>query len=270
MKKLILLTLVGNSLLFSEPISPTKTNQDLFSNYLTDAVNNVESARKEALVALDKMVSYVDITQNEDNTTQTSISTQIVKTHAITEIAQNTADVEIAKVKAMAEISKAVDAIDAAKPENKKSVEETSLKIIINAVAEVEIAKAHASKNIVEATRRVEVSKTMQKNIPHEEETLRIAKDISTVQVAKSVSKVEIAKSNSYIDIAKSSISNMMPELSPENKETLEKMKAEATAKISSYLTELEVLKAEIETKIAKEVAKVEIAEANIDINTKK
>ena len=121
-----MLTLIGNSLLFFEPVTPTKTNQDLFSNYLTDAVNNVESTRKEALVALDKMASYsyVDITQ----TNNTSISTQIVKTHAVTEIARNTADVEIAKTKAMAEISKAVDAIDDAKPKDKKKIEETSFK----------------------------------------------------------------------------------------------------------------------------------------------
>ena len=56
----------------------------------------------------------------------------------------------------------------------------------------------------------------------------------------------------------------MVPELSDENKEKLEEMKAEATAKITSYLTELEVLKAEIEAKISKEVAKVEIAETGL------
>lgn len=60
-------------------------------------------------------------------------------------------------------------------------------------------------------------------------------------------------------------MSNMIPTLDKEDRLKIEKMKADATAKISSYLTELEVLKANITAKIAKEVAKVEIATSNMD-----
>ena len=170
----------------------------------------------------------------------------------------------------MAQISQAVDNIDNAKEEDKTKVEKASLAIIIKAVAAVEIAKANASKNIVKATQRVEVSKTQtSQNLEHAQETLSIAKNVAAVQIAKSVSDVEIAKSNSFIEIARSSMNSMMGTASEEDTDNLEDIKAEATAKISSYLTELEVLKAEVSAKIAKEIAKVEIAETE-SVGTKK
>ncbi|SFV55504.1 COG1565: Uncharacterized conserved protein [hydrothermal vent metagenome] len=160
--------------------------------------------------------------------------------------------------------------VDNARLESFKNIEEASYKSIIEAVASVEVAKAHAAKYITEATQRVEVSKTLSKIIPHEEETLSIAKNLSAIQIAQSVSEVEVAKSNSYIEIAKSTMQDMkdmLPTLSTENKEKIADIKAKATARISSYLTELEVLKAEIEAKIAKEVAKVEISTTELITN---
>jgi hypothetical protein len=212
------------------------------------------------------MVLKVDKARLENNSSTQkphSISTQIVETQAIADIAIYTGKVEIAKANALTKISQAVDSMQTATKENMDSIEEASLKMIIDAVASVEVAKANAAKYISKATQRVEVSKTMTKTIPHEEETLSIAKNLSAIQIAKSVSEVEVAKSNSYIEIAKSSMQDMkelMPTLSNENQEKLSTIKAEATAKISSYLTELEILKAEVEAKIAKEVAKVEVA----------
>jgi len=263
MKQLILLSLLSTTFLLSQTSLPTKITDDNFSSYLTKAVDSVESARVDAVKALNDMVARVDEARKEGNVTE-SISSKIVETNAIANIARNTADVEITKAKAMAEISKAVDSMNNATEETRKSVEETSLKVIVEAVAQVEIAKANASKNIVEATKRVELSKLMPKNIPNAEEILSIAKNFSAVQIAKSVSDVEIAKSSAYIEIAKSSMSGLVPELSPENEKKLSEMKATATAKISSYLAQLEVLKAEIEAKIAQEVAKIEIAETSL------
>ena len=258
MKRILLLTVLGGSLLLADAPS----NEDTFSTYLSNAVQSVEDARKDALKALNTMVAKVDAT--EHNNTKRSVSTQIVETQSLAVIAENTAKVEIAKTNAIAQISKAVDAIDAASKEDYKAIRASSYKSIIDAIASVEIAKAHAAKHITLATQRVEVSKSNPKSIPHEEETLSIAKNISAVKIAKSVAKVEVAKSNSYIEIAKSSMKNIVPTLSNEDKEKIENIKAKATAKISSYLTEIEVLKAKIEAKIAKEVAKVEVATSTI------
>jgi len=270
MKNLILLTLVSTALTLSAHAEET-LSKDSFSDYLTQAVDSVESARKDALDALDNMVKRVDLAkENTPDNNTSSIETQIVETYAIAEIAKNTADVEIVKAQAMTQITQAVDKIDNAKEEEKAEIEKTSLAIIIKAVAAVEIAKANASKHIVEATQRVEVSKTQApQNLEHAQETLSIAKNVAAVQIAKSVSDVEIAKSNSFIEIARSSMNSMLPTVSDNDKENIEDIKAEATAKISSYLTELEVLKAEISAKIAKEIAKVEIAEVE-SVSTKK
>jgi len=265
MKRFILFTLLlGSTWLCADASSQATTKEDTFARYLTTAVKSVESARKDALNALDEMVKHIDLNNADDNTSYTSISTQIVQTDAVAKMARNTAKVEIAKAKAIAEISKAVDAVEMAKPEEKKTVKDASLQTIIQAIADVEIAKAQASKNIAKATQRVEISKNIPKTLPHPQEALSIAKNLSKIQIAKSVSAVEVAQAQSYIEIAKSSMKNLTPELSKKNKEKVEKMKAEATAKISSYLTELEVLKAEIEAKIAKEVAKVEVAQTGL------
>lgn len=261
MKNIIILALLSITITFAES---TKENsvQETYSQYLTDAIDSVEEARKEALDALDNMVKKVDLARESDPKTEDSISTQIVETHAIAQMAKSTADVEIAKTKAIAAISQAVDNIDNASIEDHRQVEDASLAMIIQAIASVEIAKANASKNIIEATKIVELSKTApEKMIKHEKETLSIAKNIAAVQIAQSVSAVEVAKSNSLIEIARSSMKNMKSPLSKEDEEKLENIKAEATAKISSYLTRLEVLKAELTSKIAKEIVKVEIAE---------
>jgi len=186
-------------------------------------------------------------------------------------MAKSTADVEIAKTKAIAVISQAVDNIDHANIEDHKKVEDASFAMIIQAIASVEIAKANASKSIIEATKRVELSKTNPtKTIEHEQETLSIAKNIAAVQIAQSVADVEVAKSHSLIEIARSSMKNMKSPLSKEEKEKLQNIKAEATAKISSYLTKLEVLKAELTAKIAEEIAKVEIAESEMMTSSEK
>jgi hypothetical protein len=158
MKRLILISLITSSVLLAQ--------ENTFSTYLTDAVNSVEDARKDAVKALNKMVDFVD-TAKEKNATiaENSISTQIVEAHAIGTIAQSTADVEIAKAKAIATITQAVDTIEKADPQTLTTIKEEAYQQIINAVASVEIAKAKASKNIVEATQRVELSKLQpQKN----------------------------------------------------------------------------------------------------------
>lgn len=261
MKNIIILALLSITITFAES-KKENTVEETYSQYLTEAVESVEKARKEALDALDDMVKKVDLARESDPETENSISTQIVETHAIGQMAKSTADVEIAKTKAIAIISQAVDNIDHADIGDRKKVQEASFAMIIQAIASVEIAKANASKSIVEATKRVELSKTTAtKTIPHEKETLSIAKNIAAVQIAQSVSDVEVAKSNSIIEMARSSMENIKSPLSKEEEEKLESIKAEATAKISSYLTKLEVLKAELTTKIAEEIVKVELAE---------
>jgi hypothetical protein len=260
--KRALLILATSSLLFAEGNS---TVTEDFANYLQKAVEKVENARKEALKSIDAITLPLHDNSKESNASEEeSISTKIVKAQALADIAANTAQVEIAKVHATTEITKAVEAMQQATKESKDRIEEASLKTIIDAVSMVEVAKAKASKYITEAMSRIEVSKTMPKSIPHEEQTLSIAQDLSSVKIAQSVAEVEVAKSNSYIEIAKSSLQESMPTLSKEQKEKLEHIKAKATAKISSYLTELEVLKAEVEAKIAKEMARVEISKQEL------
>ncbi|MFK5977097.1 MAG: hypothetical protein QM493_11390 [Sulfurovum sp.] len=263
MKKTILLTAVlGLSLSFAETTVDEPINKPL-SSYLTEAVDSVESARKDAVDALHKMVKNIDIARANSTviSSDTTISTQIVETDAIGHIAKSTASVEIAKVKAIASITKAIDTMNSATKDGYKKAEEKALSIIVQAVALVEVAKAKASKNIVEATQRVELSKTKVPNkIAYEKETLNIAKNITAVIISKSVADVEIAKSNSLIEIAHS-MKSILPTLSEEDKENLKSIKAKASENISNYLTQLEVLKAEVVTKIAKEVAKIEIIE---------
>jgi hypothetical protein len=247
----------------------TNTEKSVFSQYLLEAVERVETARKDALNALDTMVVKVDKAREDKNSTVKvdSISTQIVETQALADIASNTAKVEIAKANAIAKITKALDTLENATEDNRQALEESFYKLMIDAVSFVEVAKANASKHIAKATQRVEVSKTIEKFIPHAEETLSIAKNLSAVKIAKSVSEVEIAKSNSYIEIATASLKDMkemLPTLSKENETKLSDIKADATAKISSYLTELEILRTEVEAKIAKEVARVEIVTSDM------
>ena len=270
MKNIIILVLLSVTITFAES-TKENTTEETYSQYLTEAIDSVEKARKEALDALDNMVKKVDLARESDPKEEDSISTQIVETHAISQMAKSTADVEIAKTKAIAKISQAVDNMDNASKEDRRKVEDASLAVIIQAIASVEIAKANASKSIVEATKRVELSKTKPtKTIEHAEETLSIAKNIAAVQIAQSVSDVEVAKSNSIIEIARSSMKNIKSPLSKEEEEKLENIKAEATAKISSYLTRLEVLKAELTSKIAEEIVKVELAENKMMISSDK
>ncbi len=261
MKKIILMAFLSVTSIFAEIQTETSTDEG-YSKYLNEAVESVEKARKEALDALDTMVKKIDLHKESNAKEEDSISTQIVETHALGEMAKSTADVEIAKTRAIVQISKAVDSVDNANEKDRQRAKDAALEVIIQAIASVEIAKAKASKNIVEATKRVELSKICpEKVIPHEKETLSIAKNIAAVQIAQSVADVQIAQANSLIELARSSIKNIKSPLSKEEKEKLQKIKAEATAKISSYLSRLEVLKAEISTKIADEIAKVEIAE---------
>lgn len=261
MKHIISLMLLSTTLtLASENIEKNSH----FSEYLSKAVKSVEDARKDTLKTLNHVISSVESAREKNPNIKESTSTQIIETKSLATIARNTADVEIAKAHAMAEISKAVDALDAATPETKKAVEASSYAAIVNAIASVEIAKAKASKNIAKATGKVEISKTIPKEIPHPKETLTIAKNLSAVEIAKSVSDVEVAKLNSYMEIVKSSLANMRPTLSSENKKKLEDIKAQASAKISSYIAKLEVIKADIATKIAEEMSKVKIAESSL------
>ncbi|MDQ7046208.1 MAG: hypothetical protein Q9M39_00715 [Sulfurovum sp.] len=265
MKNIIMLALLSVTITFAESTKENASENTLkettYVKYLTEAIDSVEKAREEALTALDNMVKKVDLMRGSDLETEDSISTQIVETYAISQIAKNTADVEIAKTKAIAVISKAVNDIDNASKENRKKVKDASLSVIIRAIASVEISKAHASKNIAEATKRVELSKTKPSTtMDHPKETLSIAKNLAAVQIAQSVSDVEVAKSDSIIEMARSSIKNIKLPLSQEEEKKLQNIKAEATAKISSYLSRIEVLKAELTTKIAEEIVKVEIA----------
>lgn len=261
MKHLLLATFVASSFASADMSS--------FSQYLTDAVDSVEDARKEAVTALNTMVNKVEISQkNSTSTEENSITTQIVETHALGEIAISTADVEIAKAKAIATITKAIDSIEKATKETKIAVQEKALEIIVQAVSSVEIAKAHASKQIVEATQRVEISKTqVPKALEHSEEILSIAKNLAAVQIAKSVTDVEIAKSQSLIDVTRSSMESMTP-LSTENSKKLEEMKNKAKENISNYITQLEKIKTKVIDKISTQMKDVNIL--NDDKNNSK
>lgn len=243
---------VGSTLLLADTIQTNtapRTNQ-----HIQNAVKRVETARLKTIAILKKMVSSVDKARKSEIENNSSINTKIIETHALSQIAKATAAVEIAKAKSMALITKAIDKLDS-----------NSLETVANAIADVEVTKAKAKEIIVNATKRVEMSKAQpETKIDHPKETLTIAKNVSAIQIAKSVAQAEVAKAVSLIDIAKSSVETAMPDslksLSYVNNEKLERIKAEATAKISSYLAQIEVMKANMLTKIAQEVAKVEMA----------
>jgi hypothetical protein len=224
------------------------------NEHVKNAVARVEAARDDTLNALKSMIHTVDNARKSGKENNRSISTQIIETHALSEIAKSTASVEVAKAKAMTLITHAIDKLD---PD--------SLSIIADAVASVEIAKAEAKKNIIKATGRVELSKVKKPaQIEHGNETLTVAKNVSAIQIAKSVAQAEVAKAVSLIEIARSSVESALPNsmgtLTKKSKENLEDIKAKATANISSYLAQIEVMKANMLAKIAAEVAKVEIA----------
>jgi len=261
MKKLLLTTCLVSSFALADMSS--------FSQYLSDAVENVEDARKEAVKALNTMVDKVDISKKNNTSTQeNSLTTQIVETHALGEIAISTAEVEIAKTKAIAVITQAIDSIEKASKESKNAVQEKALALIVEAVSSVEIAKAYASKKIVEATQRVEISKTQApKPLEHAEETLSIAKNLTAVQIAKSVADVEIAKSQSLIDITRSSMESMMP-MSTENTKKLEEITAKAKENISTYMTQLETIKSKVIDKISLKMKDINLL--NEEKNTSK
>ena len=73
MKRFILLTLLSTTLILADQPEEI-TTQEALSTYLTETVNSVEKARKDALDALDKMVGKVDLSQSSAPTTETSIS----------------------------------------------------------------------------------------------------------------------------------------------------------------------------------------------------
>ena len=244
--------LTSTSLLVANDIQ--RNTAPTINEHVKNAVARVEAARDDTLSTLKSMIHTVDNARKESQENNRSISTQIIETHALSEIAKSTASVEVAKAKAMTLITQAIDKLD---PQ--------SLGIIADAVASVEIAKAEAKKNIVKATGRVEVSKVKKPaNIAHGKETLTVAKNVSAIQIAKSVAQAEVAKAVSLIEIARSSIESSLPKsmgtATKESKEKLEDIKAKATANISSYLAQIEVMKANMLAKIAAEVAKVEIA----------
>lgn len=239
-------------MIFANPLQ-TDTSPTI-NQHIKNAVMRVESARESTLSALQKMVTSVDTARKNGIENNNSIQTKILETHAISQIAKGTAAVEIAKAKSMALITQAIDTLDP-----------SSLEIVSNAVADVEIAKAKAKEMIAKATQKVELSKTQaEKVLVHPEETLTIAKNVSAIEIAKSVAQTEVAKAVSLIEIAKSSVENVLPNsiktLTTDSKARLEKIKAQATANISSYLAKIEVMKANMLAKIAEEVAKVEIA----------
>ena len=262
---LFTLLMTSSTLLIANPLN-TNTSPSL-NTHIQNAVARVEAARDNTISALKAMVSSVDTAREKGIENNDSIQTKIIETHAISQIAKGTAAVEIAKAKSMALITNAIDKLDP-----------SSLEVVSNAVADVEIAKAKAKEIIVKATQRVELSKTQpEKELAHPEETLTIAKNVSAFQIAKSVAQTEVAKAVSLIDIAKSSVNAAMPssvkEISTKSQERLEKIKAQATANISSYLAKIEVMKANMLAKIAEEVAKVEIAKLEVkqvDTNTTK
>jgi len=248
--KFILFTLMitSTTVLFANQIQ--LNTAPTMNEHIKNAVARVETAREDTLAALKSMIHTVDNAKKESNENNRSISTQIIETHALSEIAKSTASVEVAKAKAMTLITQAIDKLD---PQ--------SLGIIADAVASVEIAKEEAKKNIVKATGRVEVSKVKKPaNISHGKETLTVAKNVSAIQIAKAVSLIEIARSS-----VESSLPKSMKFVSEKNKEKLENIKAKATANISSYLAQIEVMKANMLAKIAAEVAKVEIAKLQIN-----
>jgi len=229
------------------------------NDHIKNAVARVESAKDDTISVLKSMIHSVDKARASGEPNNDSIATQIIETHALSEIAKSTAAVEVTKAKAMALITQAIDKLDPA-----------SLGIIADAVASVEIAKERAKENIVKATGRVEVSKTKTNTqIEHPEETLTIAKNVSAIQIAKSVAQTEVARAVSLIEVARSSIASSLPDsvntVSEKSKKELEDIKAKATANISSYLAQIEVMKANMLSKIATEVAKVEIAKLKIN-----
>ncbi len=255
--------IVSTSLLTANDMQTNTTSK--INKNVTNAIARVEDARAETLSTLKSIIRTVETarekyTNKKDN--NYSISTQIIQTHALSEIARNTASVEIAKAMATARITQAIDKLNS-----------NSLATIANAIASVEIAKAKAKKNIAKVTGAVEISKVKQPtHIKHAQETLTIAKNVSAIQIAQSVAQVEVAKAVSLLDIARSSIESALPK-SPQqpiqkDQEKLEDIKAKATANISSYLAQIEVMKANMLAKIAKEVAKVEIAKLH-ENNTK-
>ncbi|MEY3090673.1 MAG: hypothetical protein RL113_989 [Pseudomonadota bacterium] len=261
MKHFLLFTLLGATFLVAEEANQSTKHKD-FNQYLSTAVNKVEAAREDALEALDRMVKSVNISLDENVTTLENINTEIIKAKAMAEIAQSKAEVQIAKTKAITRISKAVDQIDQATAENRQAAEDAALATIIEAVSSVELAKANTTKKIVEATHKVEMSKIKApKEVEHPKETLSITKSAAEVAIAKSESDVAIAKSNSLIEIARSAMKNIAPTPTKEERAKLKILKAQATAKITSYLAEIEIFKTKMLEKIAEEVAKVEVAE---------
>jgi len=248
-----LFTLLFTASTFLYPnVTPT------MDEHIQSAVKRVEAAREDTLMALKSMVSSVDKARSTGKDTSDSVNTQIIETHALSEMAKSTASVEVAKARAMTLITQAIDNLDP-----------SSLATIANAVASVEIAKANAQTNIAKATGRVEVSKTKPSSpIDYPNETLTIAKNVSAIQIAKSVAQTEVARAVSLIEVAKSSIESSLEEIMPstvQSKRELEEIKAKATANISTYLAQIEVVKANMLSKIATEVAKVEIAKLKVN-----
>lgn len=249
---ILTLILTSSVLLGANPLNPNKAPQ--IKEHLKQAVERVEAARTDSISKLNAMVKTVDKARASGKHSGDSINTQIIETHALSQIAKSTAKVEITKARAISIITQAIDRLDP-----------SSMEVIADAVASVEIAKAKAKADIVKATGHVEVSKTKPaQNIKHPKERLTIAKNVSAIQIAQSVAQTEVARAVSLVEVAKSSIQSAAD--SPEGEidiyteDELEDIKAKATANISSYLAHIEVTKTNMLSKIAAEVAKVEIA----------
>jgi len=246
------LILASTTLLSANQFNPNKPSN--VNEHIKNAVTRVESAQKDTISDLKSMIHTVDKARASGIENNDSIATQIIETHALSEIAKNTAKVEITKAKAITLITQAIDKLDP-----------SSMGVIADAIASVEVAKAKAKANIVKATGHVEVSKTKTPvPLSHPKETLTIAKNVSAIQIAKSVAQTEVARAVSLIEVAKSSIENAVDstegEIEMYTLKELEDIKAKATANISSYLAQIEVMKANMLSKIAEEVARVEIA----------
>lgn len=246
---LFTLLLTGFTLSLAEQVETSQKNEAV-----NQAIQRVEDARVNTISALQKMISTVEKARATSTSTDIGIATQIIETHALSEIAKSTAHVETTKARSISLITQAIDKLDT-----------HSLGIIADSIAAVEIAKAQATEKIIEVTQRVELSKTTPSTqLKYPNETLTIAKNLAAIQIAKAVAATEMEKAISSVEVVKYSTGfeeeDVTSNDTKNNQDALEYLKAKSTANISSYLAQIEVVKANMIAKIAKEIANVEIA----------
>ncbi len=76
MKKIILIALFGVTFSFSNELEDTA--KDLMVKYLSQTIQNAQKAKEDALVALEKVVEYVEIVKDKNISTDIQNDIQIV------------------------------------------------------------------------------------------------------------------------------------------------------------------------------------------------